>query len=461
MTAPAEQAAVTIEQEIARFVAGTRAGDLPPQVRRVVRRILKTVFGTAVAGAREDGVREVLAVFGAPTREPSARVLVHGTRVAPTAAATINGLMARALDFCDAMAPGLHIGSSLVPAALAAAEMAGGCDGREFMTALCVGAELAARMNLTEQGYAGLDPTGVAGVFGATAAAARVLRLDPVQTGHALALAFNRCGGSFQSNVDGSLAVRMIQGWVAGDGVTCALLARAGLTGPANFIHGIYGYARLYARDPGFEPGLTHGLGTEYRVLQTMFKKYPSCGMTQGATELALRLQAGRHIDPACVDHVEVQVPTYALRLVGHPFVLGDNPRVNAQFSLQYCVANALLRQSSTLEHFRPEQVGDPRVLALARRVRVVHAPGLDAREHTSVALLVQMDDGTRWHDALDIAPGYPGQDLSDEEHAQRFEACMAYAGRTDDTSRRLRDRLDAIDSCADVRELVDLTLLD
>lgn len=461
MTALAEHAALTIEQELARFVAATRAEDIPPQVFRVVQRILMTVVGTAVAGASEDGVCEVFTVYGAPVQGPSARVLVHGTRVAPAAAATVNGVMARALDFCDAMAPGLHIGSSLVPAALAAAEMAGGCDGREFMAALCVGAELAARMNLTEQGYAGLDPTGVAGVFGATAAAARVLRLDPVQTQHALALAFNRCGGSFQSNVDGSLAVRMIQGWVAGDGVTCALLARAGLTGPANFIHGVYGYARLYARDPGFELGLTHGLGVEYRVQRTMFKKYPSCGMTQGATELALRLQACRGIDPAHIDHVEVRVPAYALRLVGHPFVLGDNPRVNAQFSLQYCVANVLLRQSSTLEHFRPEHVGDPLVRALAGRVRVVHAPGLDAREHTSVALSVQMEGGTRWSDALDIAPGFPGQDLSDEEHAQRFQACMAYAGRTDKTARRLQDWLNAIEVCADVRELVDLTLPD
>ncbi len=66
------------------------------------------------------------------------------------------------------MAPGIHIGSSLVPAALAAAELA----------------------------------------------AARILKLSPARTRHALALAFNRCGGSFQSNIDGSLAVRAIPGWV-------------------------------------------------------------------------------------------------------------------------------------------------------------------------------------------------------------------------------------------------------
>lgn len=452
---------MSIEQELASFVTRTRAEDVPRQAQRVVRHILMTVLGTAIAGAHEDGVDVALSVYGTPAQAHSARVLVHGARVTAASAATINGLMARSLDFCDAMAPGLHIGSSLVPAALAAAELAGGCSGREFLAALSVGAELASRMNLTEQGYAGLDPTGVAGVFGATAAASRVLGLDAIQTRHALALAFNRCGGSFQSNIDGSLAVRMIQGWVAGDGVTCARLAQAGLTGPGNFISGVYGYARLYAKTPGFEAAVGQGLGTDYQVLGTMFKKYPSCGMTQGATELALRLLQAHPIDSARIDHIEVRVPAYGFRLVGHDFALGENPRVNAQFSLQYCVANALVRKASTLDHFRPERIGDPEVLTLARRVRAIHDPALDAREHTSVALQLTMTDGAVWRNALDIAPGFPGQALTDQEHTKRFAACLDYAARTDATRRALLERLDSIDLCDDVRELVDLTLPD
>lgn len=452
---------MSIEQELASFVTHTRVEDVPLQAQRVVRHILMTVVGTAIAGAHEDGVAEALKVYGTPAQAQSARVLVHGKRVTAASAATINGLMARSLDFCDAMAPGLHIGSSLVPAALAAAEMAGGCSGREFMVALCVGAELASRMNLNEQGYAGLDPTGVAGVFGATAAASRVLGLDAVQTRHALALAFNRCGGSFQSNIDGSLAVRMIQGWVAGDGVTCAQLAQAGLTGPVNFISGVYGYARLYAKDPGFEAAVGLGLGTEYRLVGTMFKKYPSCGMTQGATELALNLLQVHPMDPAHIHHIEVRVPAYGFRLVGHDFTLGENPRVNAQFSLQYCVANALVRKGATLDHFRPERINDSDVLTLAHRVHVVHDPALDAREHTSVVLQVTMNDGAVWRHALDIAPGFPGQALTDEEHAQRFAACLGYAARSDATRQALLGRIESIDRCDDVRELVDLTFPD
>ncbi|MBO9512760.1 MAG: MmgE/PrpD family protein [Variovorax sp.] len=451
---------MSIEQQLARFVARTDSRDILPQALRVVRQILATVLGTAIAGAEEAGVREVIGVYGAPAQTPSARVLVHGMRVAPASAATINGLMARALDFCDAVAPGLHIGSSLVPAALAAAEMMGGCSGEAFLAALTVGAELASRMNLTEAGYAGLDPTGIAGVFGATAAAARVLGLDEAQTGHALALAFNRCGGSFQSNIDGSLAVRMIQGWVAGDGLNCALLARAGLTGPGNFVSGVYGYARLFAKAPDFEARVVRGLGSDYRVLRTMFKKYPSCGMSQGATELALRLAQAHRIDANRIDHIEVRVPDYGFKLVGHEFTLGENPRVNAQFSLQYCIANALVRRASTLEHFRPERIGDPAVLALVRRVWPLHEPALDARDHTSVALAITMSDGTVLRDELDVAPGFPDRPLSDAEHLERFDACLDYAGCGDAQRRALTECLASIDRCTDVRRLIALSLI-
>ena len=276
------------EQALARFIVGLKAADASLAAQRVARNLLLAVSGTAIAGAAEDGcqaLRQLLVNGGGPGQ---ATVWSWGDRLPVAAAAYMNGVMCRALDYCDAMAPGLHIGSSLVPAAMAVAEQHR-CNGDELLAALCAGAEVTSRFNLTESQYAGFDPTGVAGVFGATAAAARLMRLDESQTLHALALAFNRCGGSFQSNVDGSLAVRFIQGWVAQTGVHCAELAAAGITGPVNFIGGVYGYCALYGRG-AIEPGqLTQDLGQRWKMEGMMFKRYPSCGLTQGLTHLAVR----------------------------------------------------------------------------------------------------------------------------------------------------------------------------
>jgi 2-methylcitrate dehydratase PrpD len=417
-----------IEAQLAEFVCTLRPEHVPAAAQRVLRQMLMAVCGTALAGAAEDGIAALRALLRERGGAPEATTFVFGDRLPASAAARFNGTLCRALDYCDAMAPGPHIGSSLLPAALAAAERAGGCSGAEFLAALAAGAELAARLNLGESQYDGFDPTGVLVVFAASAAASRVLKLTPAQTLHALALAFNRCGGSFQSNVDGTLAVRMVQGWVAETGVDCAQLAQRGVTGPPNFIDGHYGYAHLYGRGRFQGAGAVQELGGVWQLQRVVFKKYPSCGVTQGVTELALALVNEEGLQAEQVAQAEVRLPPYAHKLVGHAFRIGSNPRVDAQFSAGYCVANAIARGASRLAHFAPVAVADAAVARLIDRIAVVADPALDARGHTAVDLKVTTTGGRVLQRALDVAPGFPGAGLSDAQHRARFDDCLAYA---------------------------------
>ena len=217
------------EQELARFVSTIQLADIPSEITSVAKQVLLTVCGTAIAGSTQDGISALRDVLTRQGGRPEATSFVYGDALPASSAALLNGTMARALDYCDAMKPGLHLGSSLVPAGLAPAQLNGGCSGADFMAALVAGMETGSRLNLTEATYDGFDPTGIAGVMGATATAARVVGLTEDQTLHALGLAFNRCAGSFQSNIDGSLAVRLIQGWVAEAAVQCVQLAQAAL----------------------------------------------------------------------------------------------------------------------------------------------------------------------------------------------------------------------------------------
>jgi 2-methylcitrate dehydratase PrpD len=449
---------MTPEQRLARFVHGWPAAEVPAEAGRIVRLVVLAAAGTGIAGAGEDGIESLRTLLRQRGGAAEARSHVFGDPLPAQAPAQRNGTMCRALDYCDAMAPGIHIGSSLLPATLAAAELAGGRSGAELLAALAVGAELGARFNLTEDQYDGFDPTGVAIVFAATAAAARLLALSEAQTLHALGLAFNRCGGSFQSNIDGTLAVRMVQGWVAQTGIECAQLARLGITGPANFLGGVYGYAHLYGRGRLEPASVTAGLGEEWRLLGMMFKKYPSCGATQGLTELTLGLVRELGLGADDVERVEVRLNPYCHRLVGHPFRMGENPRVDAQFSGQYCVANAILRGSSRLEHFRPAQAADARVQALLARVAALADPALDARGHTAVDVALTTRDGRTHRRGLDIAPGYPGNALSDAQQLERFRDCLAYAARPlpDAQVERFLDALGNLAALPDARVLVD-----
>ncbi|MEP7247573.1 MAG: MmgE/PrpD family protein, partial [Gammaproteobacteria bacterium] len=106
----------------------------------------------------------------------------------------------------------------------------------------------------------------------------------------------------------------------------------------------------------------------------------------------------------------------------------GDNPRVDAQFSAQYCVANALVRGASLLTHFRVAEIAAPEVQRLIGRITCVGDPALDARGHSAVDVIIRTTGGVTHQRQLDIAPGYPGNTLSDEEHLGRFQACMDYA---------------------------------
>jgi len=425
---PILHSALTPEQQLARFVVQLLPAQVPADARRTVQHMVRAVAGTALAGAGEDGIAALRSLLLERGGTPQATLLVFGDRLPAAAAAQFNATLCRALDYCDAMAPGPHLGAALLPAALAVAELVRGCSGEAFTTALAVGAELASRFNLSEAQYDGFDPTGICVVFGATAVAARLLRLTEPQVLHALALAFNRCSGSFQSHVDGSLGVRITQGWVAQAGVECAQMARLGITGPHNFLAGSCGYAHLYGRDTLDPAALVAGLGEAWRLERVVFKQFPSCGVTQGVTALVLALAAQHRLQAGEVASVEVRLPPYAHQLVGQPFKIGGNPRVDAQFSAAWCVANALLRGRPQLAHFEPARVADPALLPLVQRIAVLADPALDARGHTAVDLAITTTDGRKLCSGLDTAPGFPGAALTEAQHQARFDDCLAYA---------------------------------
>jgi len=451
------------EERLVAFVHDTRFADIPPAILKTVKHQVLAVMGTTIAGATAEGCTTAVQFYRDLGGKSEATILVHGGKIPAQDAAFVNGVMARALDFCDSMAPGPHMGSSVIPAALAASELAGRCSGRDFIASVAVGTEVAARLNLSEEAYDGFDPTGICVPFGAAAAAARILGLNEKESWNALALAFNSCGGSFQSHIDGSLGVRFVQGRVAHSGVMSARLASKGITGPRNFLEGVYGYYHLYGKDMFSGEKTLSDLGSEYRLLNLVFKKYPSCALTAGSTDVMLKLIAEEGLTAEDTERIDILVPPYTYKLVGHLFEIGDNPKVNAQFSIQYCVANALLRKSSKLSHFEEDSIKDPRIATLTERIHVIEDKALEARGHTPLDMRVVTRSGKEYLRAIDIAPGFPGNELTQEDHEQRFWDCMDFAEKKIDRESAVRivSLVDAIEKIEDVRMLIPLLLSD
>jgi 2-methylcitrate dehydratase PrpD len=156
---------------------------------------------------------------------------------------------------------------------------------------------------------------------------------------------------------------------------------------------------------------------------------------------------------------VVVRLPPYAHRLVGHDFSIGRNARVNAQFSAQFCVANAFVRRAAKLAHFRENAIRDPEVLGLIDRIKVVSDASLDARGHTAVDLSVATTDGRTHVRRLDSAPGNPGRPLTDAEHLAHFDECMDYAEipLPRHQAKQLAAMIEALEGEEDVQSLVRL----
>jgi 2-methylcitrate dehydratase PrpD len=449
------------EERLVDFICNAKFEDFPRSALRTVKNQFLAIAGTTLAGACEDGCEETVRFYRELGGKEEATVLVHGGKLPAHDAAFVNAVMARALDLCDSIAPGPHIGAALIVGTLAAAELKGGMSGKDFFTAITVGSEVAARLNLSEKAYDGFDPTGICVIFGVAAAVSRVLGLNERETWNALALAFNRCGGSFQSHVDGSLGVRFVQGWVAQGGVLCARLASRGITGPKNFLDGVYGYLHLYGKDLFRGEQILADLGKRYVLENMVFKKYPSCALTQGPTDMILRLMAEEKLSAGDIDHITVTVPPYTYKLVGHEFEFGENPRVNAQFSIRFCVANALVRGCSSLEHFEESRMRDAEVLDLAKKITVVPDVTLEKRGHTPMDMRVWKKDGQELFRQLDIGPGFPGNPLTGQDHEKRFRDCLSFAKKkiSDEKAAQIASAIENLDKVQDVRQFAQLFL--
>jgi len=430
---------------------------LPVNAVATAKKMLLSDIGTTIAGADADGCRTIAKYYAEAGGTPEATVLLYGDRLPAQNAVFVNAVMSRALDLCDAIAPGPHIGSATIPAALACAELTGGCTGREFLTSLVVGAEVAARLNLNEGAYDGFDPTGICVPFGATAVACRLLGLNKQQTWNALGLIFNSCGGSFQSHVDGSIGVRVNQGRIARESVFNARLAARSITGPKNFLTGIFGYLHLYGRDQFTGSDLLDGLGNTYKMQEIAFKKYPGCAMASGPTDVALSMLNEYQLDPSKIKSVNLFLPPYGFRLVGHQFRIGDNPTVDGQFSAQYCVANVLLRGSSSIRHFTADAVCDRKIGKFVAKITVTPDERVARRGHTAMDMEIKMLNGEVYRSGIDIAPGFRGNPLTDEDHMKCFMDRVDFAPAWFDkeTARELIPYLKSVEELDDVRNLI------
>jgi 2-methylcitrate dehydratase PrpD len=451
------------ETKLIEYTFNTKYDDLPPLAINIVKSMILINLGCLIAGSTLDECKKLIEIVKEWGGKPEAGILVYNVKVPGYNAALANGTMCRALDFGDAIAPGIHIGPVAIPAALAAAELAGGCSGKEFLTSLTVGIEVAARLNrLNLKGhtgtYNGFKPTGVCSAFGGTATAGRILGLTPEQMSNALGIVFNRVGGSIQGNIEGAHTVALVAGFAAQSSIICTELAQMGLTGPRNFIEGVYGYFHLYANDNRDEQTVAGELGSRFELYNVLFKQYPHCGLIQTSTQGILELVREQGLTPEDVSKITVWVQLFTYKDVGH-FDAANSSRQSAQFSLKYCVASALLRGSSQFQHFEGSCIRDPQVVNIVKKIDVISSPAMEERDQTSMDMEVKTKKGVTYHKSIDTPRGFPGNPMTRDEYIALFRQCANYGNKPwpQEKTDNILAAIDRLEDLSDVRALISM----
>jgi 2-methylcitrate dehydratase PrpD len=401
-------------------------------IEQAKNRIIE-VIGCSIGGANATGCNTIVDLVKKWGGVGESTILVYGGKAPANNVAMVNSIMARSFDFepVEAYVEGTsrpaHISGTTVPTALAVAEQTA-ASGRELISSLVLGNDLTSRLAVAS-GFPldlGWDNTGTFNIFGATAIAGRLLRLDKRQMLNAFGIALNQLAGSLQGAYDKTHCFKLPIGLSARAGIFSAELASQGLTGVKDPLLGKYGYFALYCRDYNPEI-LTKDLGRQF-YSDSVLKPYPACRGTHAAIESALQIAHMHDIEPGNIDEITVNV-TAALRdgFLGQQFEIGDVPQVDATFSLRYTVANALLRKSVRLEHFSDEFIHDPKVVKLASRIKLT--ANIPPEKPLAAGLEVKMKGGEIFSANVDIPKGDTVHNpLTKQEIKEKFRSNVTFS---------------------------------
>ncbi|MGI9411917.1 MAG: MmgE/PrpD family protein [Hyphomicrobiaceae bacterium] len=410
-------------QHIAQHIVRTGYDDLPVDVVDTTKWFLLDTFGTAWAGTNAPGAEELRRTVFCEAGDGPATVLADPRRLPASSAALLNGMYAGALDFDGVYEKGsVHPDIVTLPAAFAIAEMQ--CaSGRDFLAALALGNDIACRSGGAMKGNKGWFNTATHGVFGAAAAAAKLLDMDEEATAHALGLAFAQCAGTQQALVEKSVVKRMLSGMAARAGVFAALAARNGITAPRDVFEGKFGFYALYGE--GEQAALLDGIGETYVTTQTVTKKYPSCTANHVAIDAALALASEHDLKSDDIESIAVTISPFMDGLVGGPFDPGANPQVAAQFSVKYSIACAIERGQLGIAEIQPDVIADPTINTLAKKVSVDVAQDWPGK-FAPCDLEITTRDGRRLTHHAAHTPGTRENPMGLEDLKDKFRDCAA-----------------------------------
>ncbi len=407
-----------ITRTLARYLVGARYEDLPAAVRHEAARALLNWLGCAIGSSRHETVERALAAVQPFSGPAQAAVMGRSERLDILHAALVNGIGSHVLDFDDTHARAIHPSAPVLPALMAYAEWRP-ITGKNLIHAFVLGVEAEERVGLSvfPEHYAiGWHITGTAGVFGAAAAAGRLLGLDERQMCWALGTAATQAAGLRE--MFGTMCKSLHPGRAAQNGLISALLAAKNFTSSEQAIEAPRGFGHVTSTR--FDPSvITEGLGQRYEILSNMYKPY-ACGLVvHAAIDGCIELTREHRLAPDEIERVNLTVSPLVLELTGK-----RSPRsgLEGKFSVYHAAAVGIIHGAAGEAQFSDEVVRDSRVIALRDRV---FASEDGAIGRTEARVSMRLRDGRRLDRHVAHARGTLERPMSDADLEAKFRGLV------------------------------------
>jgi len=408
-----------VTRTLARFVVDCPLQAVPPALYHEAKRALLNWMGCAIGSARTETVDAAVRAL-APCFGPEVATLFgRSERVDMLHAALLNGISSHVLDYDDTHARAVHPSAPVWPALLALAESFP-VSGERLLHAFVLGVEVECRVGLSvfpEHYEIGWHITGTAGVFGAAAAAGKLLGLNEQQMCWALGIAATQSSGLRE--MFGSMCKSFHPGRAAHGGLMAALLARQGFTSSEQAIEGKRGFAQVMSTR--FDPDLiTERLGKTWELSKNMYKPF-ACGLViHGVIDGCIQLAVEHDLSAPMVESIELVVSPLVMELTAKP---RPTTGLEGKFSVYHAAAAALIHRAGGEPQFSDACVNDAQVRDL--RSRVSTTVDMTIRR-TEAKVTIRLRDGRELSRHVEHALGTLQHPMSDADLEGKFRALVS-----------------------------------
>jgi 2-methylcitrate dehydratase PrpD len=288
----------------------------------------------------------------------------------------------------------------------------------------------------------------------------RIIGLDEEKMINAIGLAYHQCGGAGSGVSDGALAKRMGPGLAAKAGITSALMAERGITGDREPLEGRTGLFNAYMGGDYDINIFMADLGKRFEGVNIGDKPYPCCGLTHACIDATLALMSRHDIVPDKIQEITVYGGNTVYGL-SQPPEIKNSPRTitDAQFSVPWVVATALVKGKVTVEDFTEESIKSEEIRAVTQKITSKLEPGMDRHGVGPGGVIIKMKDGTEYKEEVEHCLGSVERPMNFEDCTKKFRECAPSSVKplTTDKIDKAIEMIDNLENLDDATEIIRL----